>query len=244
MNFPFEVPVLFDDHDITVINKPPGLIVNRAESVKTETLQDWVEKQGLIESISGTDDVEFNSRSGIVHRIDKETSGILVIAKNGRVFAGLQQQFKERLIKKTYQAIVHGHIVPEAGEIRAPVGRLPWNREHFGVIPDGKEAVTGYKCLRRFISGLSGTGEKLSFVSLYPQTGRTHQIRVHLKYIGYPILGDYLYAGRKTARDDRKWVPRVMLHAADITFRHPVTTENISVTAPLPRDMMDIIPQK
>ena len=178
-----DLPILFEDEAMLVINKPPGMVVNRAESVKGETVQDWVEK---------TYRIFIADRAGIVHRIDKETSGILLIAKTPDAFTELQRQFKERIIKKTYLAIVHGKLVPEEGEINAPVGRLPWNRERFGIVPGGKEAVTKYK-IQKYI-------KDFSIVELYPQSGRTHQIRVHVKYINHPIVGDYLYAGRKTAR--------------------------------------------
>ncbi len=220
MNF----PVLFEDDVLLVVNKPPGIVVNRAESVKGETVQDWVEQ---------TYHLFIDNRAGIVHRIDKETSGILLIAKTLPAFTELQRQFKERLIHKTYLAIVHGKLVPDEGEIRAPVGRLPWNRERFGIVPGGKEAVTKYKVLRHL--------KEFSLVELYPETGRTHQIRVHLKYINHPILGDYLYAGRKTARDDRTWAKRVMLHAWKLACTHPATGKKLAFEAQIPDDMNTII---
>jgi len=171
-------------------------------------------------------------RAGIVHRIDKETSGILLIAKTPEAFRELQRQFKEREVKKTYLALVHGKLVPEEGEINAPVGRLPWNTERFGVVPGGKEAVTRYKVVKC---------EDISLVELYPETGRTHQIRVHLKYINHPIIGDYLYAGRKTSRDDRAGdAPRVMLHAWKISFIHPDTHKTLAIESPIPDDMKSI----
>lgn len=214
-----QIPILFEDDALVIINKPSGLVVNRAESVKEKTVEDWAHEKFT----SGID------RSGVVHRIDKETSGILLIAKTPEAFAALQRQFKERIVKKTYLALVHGKLVPEEGEIRAPVGRLPWNPQRFGIVPEGKDAVTKYKVI------------KDNLVELYPETGRTHQIRVHLKYINHPIIGDYLYAGRKTARDDRKWAPRVMLHAWKLTFVHPNSGKKITVEAPIPDDMMKAV---
>lgn len=210
-------PVLFEDEAMVVIDKPPGVVVNRAESVKTKTVEDWAR--------------EFNptlERAGIVHRLDKETSGILLIAKTPFAFEHLQGQFKDRTVKKTYLAIVHGTPVPSEGTINAPVGRLPWNRERFGVTPDGKEAVTRYKVV---------TPGEHSVVELSPKSGRTHQIRVHLKYIGHPVVGDYLYAGRKTARDDRLSVQRVMLHAWKLSCAHPVSGRALAFEAPIPDDM-------
>lgn len=219
-----DIPVLFEDDAMLAVNKPPGIVVNRAESVKGETVQDWVEN---------TYKIFIENRAGIVHRIDKETSGILLVAKTPAAFSNLQLQFKERRIHKTYLAIVHGKLVPDSGEINAPVGRLPWNRERFGIVPGGKESVTKYH--------VQGYIRDFSIVELYPQSGRTHQIRVHLKYINHPIVGDYLYAGRKTARDDRAWAPRVMLHAWKITCIHPLTGEELAIEAPIPDDMNGII---
>ena len=218
-----DIPILYEDDSLLVINKPSGIVVNRAQSVKVETVEDWAMNTRIIRI----------DRAGIVHRIDKETSGILLIAKTADALAALQRQFKERVVKKTYLALVHGKLVPEEGEIRAPVGRLPWNPERFGIVPEGKEAVTKYKVLRSW--------DDKSFVELYPETGRTHQIRVHLKYINHPIVGDYLYAGRKTARDDRKWAPRVMLHAWKLTFVHPTSGGELAVEAPIPDDMMKVV---
>ena len=186
--------ILFEDDFIVAITKPPGVVVNRAESVKGETVQEWAEKKYPIYTIQSPLSNDFISRAGIVHRIDKETSGILLIAKTPEAFTELQRQFKERFIKKIYLAIVHGELKPEEGEIRAPVGRLPWNREHFGIVPGGKEAVTTYKVMKNVEVSRKNTTEKLTLVELHPETGRTHQIRVHMKYINHPILGDYLYA--------------------------------------------------
>jgi 23S rRNA pseudouridine1911/1915/1917 synthase len=248
-----DIPILFEDSYLLIVDKPAGIVVNRAGSVSSETVQDWVDsylsfplKRDLSKENAGsplgsgmtiTQD-DFFSRSGIVHRIDKETSGILIVAKTESVFLSMQLAFKERTVKKVYCAITHGIIVPPEGEICAPVGRMSWNREHFGIVPGGKDAMTKYAVQGNwFLSH----GEKFSFVSLYPETGRTHQIRVHLKYIGHPILGDYLYAGRKTARDDRLWAKRVMLHAKEISFTHPKTGEMLLVKSPIPRDMMDIV---
>lgn len=236
-----DIPILYEDESLLVINKPPGIIVNRAESVKEETVQDWAAPK-ILPSVS-TPKTELNAdffdRAGIVHRIDKETSGCLLIAKNPDVFVALQQQFKERVVHKTYLAIVHGDLVPKEGEIKAPVGRLPWNRERFGIVPEGKEAVTGYIAIKT--GQTPDKKETITLVELSPQTGRTHQIRVHLKYINHPIIGDWQYAGRKTARNDRRWAPRVMLHAWKIAFMHPVRAEKLAIESPVPDDMKSII---
>ena len=213
-----DIPILYEDDSLLVINKPSGIVVNRAQSVKVETVEDWAMNTRSIRI----------DRAGIVHRIDKETSGILLIAKTPEAFIELQRQFKERIVKKTYLALIHGKLVPPEGEIRAPIGRLPWNPKRFGIVPEGKEAVTKYKVVKN------------NLVELYPETGRTHQIRVHLKYINHPIVGDYLYAGRKTARDDRKLVGRVMLHAWKLTFMHPQTQKSLEIVSPIPDDMKSV----
>jgi 23S rRNA pseudouridine1911/1915/1917 synthase len=256
------IPILFEDDAMIAVNKPPGIVVNNAESVKGDTIQDWAAhyllfprrresalsevgsvpvKTGIKSGMTEYDhEKEFNDRAGIVHRIDKETSGILLIAKTLPAFLELQRQFKEHIIQKTYLAIAHGKLVPPEGEINAPVGRLPWNKEHFGIVPGGKESITRYRVLG-VIPGLTGNDKEYSLVELYPQSGRTHQIRVHLKYINHPIVADYLYAGRKTARDDRTWAPRVMLHAWKLVCLHPITQKELAFEAPIPDDMNAII---
>jgi 23S rRNA pseudouridine1911/1915/1917 synthase len=235
-----DIPILFEDSDILVINKPPGVVVNRAQSVKNETVQDWAEKKlGIVTGTAVSWGDTFESRAGIAHRIDKETSGILVIGKNPVTFAALQAQFKERQIQKTYLALVHGDVTPGDGDINAPVGRLPWNRERFGILPDGKEAITHY--VKRKVLTHGKSNEPVSLVELTPHTGRTHQIRVHMQYIRHPLIGDYVYAGRKTSRLDRTWVTRVMLHAWKMTLTHPTTGTPLALEAPIPDDMSKII---
>ncbi|MEK7592331.1 MAG: pseudouridine synthase, partial [Patescibacteria group bacterium] len=164
-----ELPILFEDEYLLILDKPPGLVVNRGVSVKVETVQDFTESKILVQESADTTS-DYFIRSGIVHRIDKETSGILVVAKTEDVFISMQGAFKERTVKKVYCAIAHGIVVPPEGEIHAPVGRMTWNREHFGIVPGGKDAMTKYRVTGNwFLSH----GEKFSFVSLYPQTGRT-----------------------------------------------------------------------
>jgi 23S rRNA pseudouridine1911/1915/1917 synthase len=234
--------VIFEDDDILVINKPAGITVNKADTtVGEQTVQDWSEeymhladKDWQIEE--GND---FLNRGGIVHRLDKETSGILLLAKTPAAFVELQRQFKERIVKKTYRALAHGKVVPEVGEINVPVGRLPWNRRQFGVVAGGREAFTRYKVLWTKFS--KTVREELSYVELYPETGRTHQIRVHLKYINHPIFADFLYAGRKVQRDDRKLLSRVFLHAAKLSFLHPKTQQQVTYESTLPDELQKVI---
>jgi len=250
--------VIFEDEDLLVLDKPAGMIVNRADTTKDlATVQDFVEKYLKIRipkhevrnKSEGSNDrngfefrdlnFEFTNRVGIVHRLDKETSGILLVAKTLKAFINLQAQFKERKVKKTYVALTHGKIEPAEGEINVPVGRLPWNRKRFGVIADGRESVTKYKTINNF--QLTMNHELLTLVELYPKTGRTHQIRIHLQYIHHPIFADSLYAGRKTGRQDRKLLPRIFLHASKISFFHPKTNELISFETPLPRDLNNFL---
>lgn len=234
------IKIIYEDEDIIIINKPSGITVNTADTTKGEiTVQEWAENKLNIknENTKDNEQDDFYNRGGIVHRLDKETSGILIIAKNVESFKELQRQFKERIVKKTYLALVHGKVTLENGEINVPVGRLPWNRRQFGVVAGGREAITKYKVLgiKYLVSG--NKSEELSFLELYPETGRTHQIRVHLKYIGHPIFGDFLYAGRKTQREDRKNLSRVFLHASKINFIHPRSKKSLLIDCPLSEDL-------
>lgn len=243
-----DLEVLYEDNYLVVFNKPTGVTVNRSDTTKDElTLQDLVEKYFHLPrpNIRKAAEGEYKSpqevfveRSGIVHRLDKETSGIILVAKTPEAFEILQKEFKDRVVKKTYQALAHGQLTQE-GEINVPVGRLVFNRKRFGVVAGGREAVTRYKVLKRFVN--PKTKEPLTLLELYPQTGRTHQIRVHLKYLNRPIYSDVLYSGRKTARIDRKDLPRLFLHAAGITFVHPNNGKEISLTAQLPQDLQKFL---
>lgn len=244
------IEIIYEDKNVLVINKPAGVIVNKAETTIHEvTVQDWAEEYlGINSQELGTKERkkfgdegwnpedDFYHRGGIVHRLDKETSGILVLAKTPRAFVELQRQFRERIVKKVYHAFAHGEITPGEGEINVPVGRLPWNKKSFGILPGGKESKTLYKVLS--VYQFTKTKEKFSYVELYPQSGRTHQIRVHLKYINHPIFADFMYAGRKTSRNDRKILSRVFLHAAKLTFLLPDTKKELTCEAQLPEELV------
>jgi 23S rRNA pseudouridine1911/1915/1917 synthase len=238
-----EIKVVYEDDDILILDKPSGVIVNKADTTKGElTVQDWLESRWQIAGGKWQidDGSDFYKRAGIVHRIDKETSGILIVAKNQAGFVDLQAQFKERKIEKTYVALAHGKVEPKEGEIAVPVGRLPWNRKRFGVLAGGKEATTKYKVISYFKSPIKQT-EELTLLELHPKTGRTHQIRVHLKYISHPIFGDELYAGRKTSRDDRKVLQRFFLHAQKISFFHPKTGKRVDFENELPQELQAVL---
>ena len=230
-----EPTVIFQDSDILILNKPAGWIVNEANTTTTQpVIQTYLQKQFDYPIVKSK---EF--RSGIVHRLDKETSGILIIAKNENTFTRLQTEFKERTVKKTYLALVHGKVDPKDGEVSVPVGRLPWRRDRFGVLPGGRESSTQYKLKAYY----QKDDAMFSLVELFPKTGRTHQIRIHMKYLGHPLVADEFYAGRKTARNDRKWCPRLFLHAEGITFDHPGSGERVSFRADLPQDLSDTLAQ-
>jgi 23S rRNA pseudouridine1911/1915/1917 synthase len=232
-----KLEIISETADFLVINKPSGLTVNRSDTTASEqTLQDLVDSSGKIKK---SDDEIFKLRSGIVHRLDKETSGLLIIAKNPNSFDNLQSQFKERIVEKEYVALCHGSLQPKKGEINVPIGRLPWNRKRFGVLAGGREAYTRYSVIDEY--RLKDSTEKLCLVRLYPKTGRTHQIRVHLKYINHPIFSDELYAGRKTAKNDRKLLQRVFLHAEKIIFNDPITNKKLTFEAELPRELMQLL---
>lgn len=244
-----DINILYEDNDLLVLDKPAGITVNRSDTTTGEqTLQDWVEERyhiseghNFIEVPEGSYELAnkeaFYKRSGIVHRLDKETSGIILIAKTEDAFVELLREFREREVHKAYTALVHGKITPEEGEITVPLGRLPWNRKRFGVVAGGRDATTGYSVLRY----ISMKNEPLTLIKLFPKTGRTHQIRVHLKYMNRPIFSDALYGGRKTAREDRKILPRQFLHASNITFTHPKTHEVISFESPLSPELEEFL---
>lgn len=264
-----EPVIIFEDESLLVLEKPAGIVVNRVESASGETVQDWLIAYGkwLIDR-SDIGETDFDRRAGIVHRLDKETSGLLLVAKTPEAFVELQKQFKERVVKKRYLALVHGKVEPSEGEVRAPVGRLPWSREKFGVLPGGREAMTKYAVISVVARGSVGlcphptssssvrrtAGARwgspapatprlqiFTLLELFPETGRTHQIRIHLKYLGYPIVADATYAGRKTARQDRVWCSRLFLHASFLGFKHPASKEWMEFKSELPEDLKAVL---
>ena len=225
--------IIFEDSELFVVEKPSGWITNESgTTTKQPVLQTFI-KENFKYPLKD----DWEARNGIVHRLDKETSGILLVAKTNSAFEDLQRQFKERSVHKTYTALVHGRVEEVEGEINEPVGRLPWRRDRFGVLPGGREAVTNYKVVGYYNNG----SEDLTLLELKPKTGRTHQIRIHLKHIGYPIVADQFYSGRKTARKDRKWCPRLFLHAGGITFLDPKTKKEIGFESNLPADLRETL---
>ena len=217
-NADFEIPVIYEDEDLLVINKPPGIVVHPAPSYKEATLVDWLKQKGYsLSTIAG------DERFGIVHRIDKETSGALVIAKNNKTHEFLSRQLKDKTMGRYYLMLLNEPL-KEAKCVNAPIARNPKNRLKMAIVKGGKEAKTLF----------APVFENLAAAKLF--TGRTHQIRVHLNNIGRYILGDTVY-GKK----DQK-APRVMLHAREIYFLHP-NGKKISIIAPMFEDFKSLTPK-
>lgn len=217
--------ILYEDDDLLAINKPAGMVVHPAPGNWTGTFVNAL----LFHCGSLPGDVGNPLRPGIVHRLDKETSGVLVAAKTLWMQQKLTSLFASRQVYKEYLAICIGH--PADGEINAPIGRHPIHRKEMAVVPSGKQAITHCHTL--------GNNEKLSLVQIVIATGRTHQIRVHLKYKGTPVLGDALYGN--TSLNHYYGATRQLLHAMKIKFKHPIKNEEIEITAPPPEDMQRFI---
>ena len=222
---PEDIPldIYYEDSDIIVVNKPSGMVVHPAIGNYSGTLVN-----ALMYHCKDLSGINGEIRAGIVHRIDKDTSGLLVACKNDLAHKNLSQQFADHKVNKIYYAIVCGVIPHNVGVIDAPIGRNPENRQQMAVIENGKDAVTHFKVLERFA--------KHTLVEVKLETGRTHQIRVHMKYIGYPLLGDPVYGPRKVVGDHGQF-----LHAKKLEFHHPRTGELLSFESPLPDYFEDML---
>lgn len=236
-----KVERIYEDENLLVINKPPGVVVNRSETQKDkETIQDWVAenvwKHNLVE------DPDFQNRQGIVHRLDKNTSGLLIIAKDEPSFQALQKQFKEKQVQKYYMAIVFGKFNDLDFEheitIDAPIGRNHKTREKFAIVENGREAVTNVRPLE-YLGNIENAD--FTLIACFPESGRTHQIRVHLTALNHPVAGDTTYSGNVRSRKFKSIFPRQMLHAAGITFTQPITNQKIELNSNLPSDMSSVI---
>jgi 23S rRNA pseudouridine1911/1915/1917 synthase len=226
--------ILFEDKSLLVLNKPAGLVVHPAAGHEEHTLVNALlhHCKGSLSGIGGL------ARPGIVHRLDKETSGCLVVAKNDETHIALSKQFAERQVKKIYNAIVCGELARDAGEIRAAIARHPTHRKRMAARDDdsGRAAHTSYKILE----GLNSA----TLVEAQIHTGRTHQIRVHFQFLGHPLVGDDTYGARQNARLAELTnyaAPRVMLHARELSFIHPRTEKQMSFEVPLPKDFRDAL---
>ena len=212
-NIPLDI--VYEDDDVLVVNKPQGMVVHPAPGHPNHTLVNALLYHSPLSTING----EF--RPGIVHRIDKDTSGLLMVAKNDMAHRSLAAQLKAKTNQREYVALVHGVIKQEAGTIDAPIGRSRKDRKKQAIVSDGRHAVTHFKVLKRY--------RHYTLVSCRLETGRTHQIRVHMKSIGHSLAGDPLYGPRKTLPGKGQY-----LHARELGFKHPRTGKQLLFTAPLP----------
>jgi len=227
---PEQIPlqILYEDQTLLALSKPPGLVVHPGSGNRSGTLVN-----GLVYYCSAIASVGDNVRPGIVHRLDKDTSGLMLVAKDERMLRLLAADFKERRVDKEYLAIVHGILPEKTGRIVAAIGRHPVNRQKMAVMEGGgRHAVTNWRVLKE-------AEGRFSLLSLTIETGRTHQIRVHANHIGHPVAGDAVYGGRP--RDPR--FPRQMLHAARLRFVHPVTGSRLDIVAPLWPDFVAAVKQ-
>jgi 23S rRNA pseudouridine1911/1915/1917 synthase len=222
---PIPLTILYEDADLLVIDKPAGLTVHPAAGVRRGTLA-----AALLAYRPELAGVGGPERSGIVHRLDRDTSGLLVVAKNEAARAALTRQWKERQVEKGYLALVHGRLEPPQGVIDAPIGRDPRYRQRMAVVEGGRAARTSYRVRHHLPAGPAGR-EAYSLVEVTPSTGRTHQIRVHFAALGHPLVGDRVY-GRPSAV-----LKRQFLHADRLAFRHPVDGRPLEFESPLPEDL-------
>ena len=221
--------IIHEDKFILVINKQPGLVVHPATGHRDGTLVNALLFH--CEEILG---VGGQRRPGIVHRLDKDTSGLMVVAKQDVALNGLAEQFKAGQVRKLYKALVFGRPTRDCGTLKTLIGRHPNDRKRMSTqVEFGRHAVTHYK-LEEPLQGFS-------LLDVTIETGRTHQIRVHLAHLGYPVLGDRLYAPRRRHEAGGRQVDRQMLHAAELGFMHPVSKEDVHFTAPLPVDMLSTL---
>ena len=222
-NIPLDI--IYEDKDIIVVNKPKGMVVHPANGNPDGTLVNAI-MAICKDSLSG---IGGEIRPGIVHRLDKDTSGIIIIAKNDKAHINLSEQIKEHTVKKTYIALVRGLVKENEATINMPIGRSEKDRKKMAVTKKGKEAITHFKVLERY--------DKYTLLQVNIETGRTHQIRVHLSQIGYPIVGDEVYSNGKN-----EWnVKGQCLHAKSLEFTHPITGETMYLEAELPEYFENIL---
>lgn len=217
--------VIYEDKDIIVINKPKGLVVHPAVGNPDGTLVNAI-MSICKDSLSG---IGGEIRPGIVHRLDKDTSGILIVAKNDSAHINISEQIKNHETEKTYIALVRGVVKENEATINMPIGRSSKDRKKMSVTRDGKNAITHFKVLKRY--------EKYTLLEIKIETGRTHQIRVHLSHIGYPVVGDYTYSNGKNDFG----VEGQMLHSKKIKFKHPKTLEKMELEAEIPEYFQKIL---
>ena len=217
--------IVYEDESVLVINKPRGMVVHPAAGNGHGT----VVNAALFHCNGSLSGINGSVRPGIVHRIDKDTTGLLVIAKNDRAHKSLTDQLADRSLSRVYYALVNGNIKEDEGTVDAPVGRSPKDRKKMAVVPDGRSAVTDYKVIERFGA--------YTLVRCKLRTGRTHQIRVHMKHIGHSVVGDKAYG----IKNERFALPGQLLHAKEISFIHPETGERVTFSCPLPEDFSSVL---
>ncbi len=221
-----KLDIIYEDEDLLVINKPRGMVVHPACGHYSGTLVN-----ALLHHIGNLSQIGGKIRPGIIHRLDKDTTGLLLVAKNDFAHLSLSSQLKNRELKRIYWALVEGEIPWEERRVELPIGRHPVHRKKMAVVPFGKPAISNFKVLERF--------KNYTLLSVNLETGRTHQIRVHLSYLGFPIVGDIVY-GR---RDKRFNMTGQLLHAKEIYFLHPRKKEYMSFSVDLPKDFQEILDQ-
>ncbi len=227
--------VLFEDDHMVVLNKPPGLVVHPAPGNYTGTLVNaLLYHYGSLPSRNSGAEVNARERAGIVHRLDKDTSGVMVVARTQEALRSLSGQFKDRVVRKRYLALVAGVIKKGSGTIEVGLGRHVKERKKISVHTNkAREAVTLFKVKERY--------PKATLIEVEIKTGRTHQIRVHLSHIGHPVLGDRVYGGGKATHFGESIITRQMLHAETLSLLHPDTKSPMTFSAPPPEDMAEVI---
>jgi 23S rRNA pseudouridine1911/1915/1917 synthase len=218
-----DLDIYYEDTDVLVVNKPKGMVVHPAPGHSTGTLVN-----GLMAHCKDLSGINGVLRPGIVHRIDKDTSGLLMVAKSDLAHESLVNQLVAKTVTRKYKAVVHGHIPHDYGTIDAPLGRDTRDRQSMTVVDNGKHAVTHFHVIERF--------KDFTYVECQLETGRTHQIRVHMKYIGFPLVGDPKYGPRKTLDINGQ-----ALHAGLLGFNHPRTNEYLEFEAPLPTEFEELL---
>jgi 23S rRNA pseudouridine1911/1915/1917 synthase len=227
---PIALTIVYEDDDVLVVDKPAGMVVHPGAGHPTGTLA-----AAVLAHAPGTAGVGGPRRPGIVHRLDKDTSGLLVLAKTGRAYDSLTAQLAARTVTRRYRAIVHGRLKAGEGVVEAPIGRHPRDRTRMAVVARGKRAVTRYRVLERF--------SQFSDLDVRLETGRTHQIRVHMASLGHPVVGDPLYGARTGRALVGIDLEGLALHAAELAFMHPVTESRLQFASPLPRRLERLLSQ-
>ncbi len=225
------LPIAYEDEYLLVVDKPAGMVVHPAPGHPGGTLVNALLAHCPDLAAPGDD------RPGIVHRLDRDTSGLIVVAKSEKVRRALQRQFRERQVHKAYLALLDGYLQPAWGRIEAPVGRDPHHRQRMAVLAGGREAVTEYHVLEQFGHPVGPAAGDYTLVEAQPLTGRTHQLRVHFASIDHPVVGDGVY-GRHRCRLP---LSRQFLHAWRLSFKHPVTGDQVQLEAPLPKDLSTVL---